>query len=353
MVTQLYSGKCFKSMSQIPATGNPGDLLLDLNDGTLYVWDPLANLGAGGWVLKVDLVQPYDYLCTSSMIIYVINNGIKTLRKVAHLCPGDKLLDVFTATMYELQCNCTWLVVANLNLGPQGIQGPTGQTGAVGQTGSTGATGLGATGFTGATGPSGSGPTGPTGLGATGVTGATGPSGSGPTGPTGLQGDTGVTGASGSGPTGPAGPAGPDGGIGPQGDPGATGPTGGIGPTGNGGSAVLFWNSGGVTLAATLGDKYIGWGFISGAATDTQIIASVAGTLGTFYVRSGANLSATAAFSLAVNGIVVSTVTIPIGFNTGTMNAGVAVNAGDEISLVTSTSTNPVTLRGSVILTTN
>ena len=337
-VDRIYSGKCFSSNANIPATGTAGDLLLDLNDGTLYVWDPLANLGLGGWVLKTDLAQPFFYLCDNN-VIYAILDGIKTAKEYFCMCPGDMLLDVFTATMYELQCNGTWIATCHLNLGPQGPQGETGQTGPFGMTGPTGPEGP--QGVQGIQGPLG--PTGPQGI--QGIQGVQGIQGQvGPTGSQGTQGTQGIQGIQGeTGPTGSQGLIGPTG----AGDPGPTGP---LGPTGGAGRTTLFWNSGNAILTNVLGNKFIGWGEIYVDEEPGQIIVPYNCTVQSLYVRTGANLGVTASFSLCVNGVVVASMVINAGFNSGVITPGTVIVAGDELAICTSTTSNLVTVRASAQL---
>jgi Collagen triple helix repeat (20 copies) len=216
------------TVSDLPATGNPGDLWTVAATGHAYVWNPSSFRAVGGWVDMGQWEGP---------------------------------------------------------TGPQGVQGPQGQQGVQGATGATGPQGnQGPAGPTGATGPQGPiGNTGPAGsTGPQGPIGNTGPQGiAGPTGPVGPQGPAGPAGADGTsvvlkgavptqadlpatgntygdlwitsdtgdgwvwtspgswvnvgpiqGPAGPAGPAGATGATGPEGPQGATGSTGATGPPG-------------------------------------------------------------------------------------------------------------------------
>ena len=165
----------FNNVSQLPATGSPGDSYLI--DGDLYVWSATSN----SWENVGTIQGPQG------------------------------------------------------NTGAQGPQGPQGNTGPQGATGPAGPQGpQGATGATGAQGPQGN--TGP--QGATGPIGPQGPQGEvGATGATGPQGNTGPQGATG--PMGPQGEDGATGATGPQGNTGPQGPQGATGPQGPAGSANI------------------------------------------------------------------------------------------------------------------
>jgi hypothetical protein len=318
-------------MNNAPPTGNEGDLILDFNDGTIYVWDDLANAGNGGWVLDTGISRPFNYLCGD--IIYVVStDNIQLLSD--GLIPGDVILDIFTATLYELQADGTWSEGCHLNLGPQG---PTGVTGNTGPYGFTGPTGPGATGMTGA--PGETGPTGPIGdpgsIGDPGPTGETGPTGStGPIGDPGSIGDPGPTGETG--PTGPIGDQGPTGETGPLGETGPTGPTGQTGPVGPTGGArtILSWNSGGSNIVGnTASSQFIGWGEVLGIETQGAILIPYNGTIQQLRVLLGTSVSAPGVLvNVCVDGVVVGGVLIS-GTNVGVTNLSVPVTAGQRISI--------------------
>ena len=343
-VDEIYKGICVKGMNNAPLTANEGDLLLDLDDGTIYVWNSLVS----GWVLNQGIVRPIAYLCDTK-IYYVTTGSACAYSKVKHLVPGDMLLEVFTATLYELQDNGTWIEGSHLNLGPQGPTGVTGQTGPYGYTGSTGQKGdtgvtgpigqTGPYGFTGSTGQKGdTGVTGPLGqTGPLGVTGSTGQKGdTGVTGPLGQTGPLGVTGSTGQkGDTGVTGAIGQTGPLGLTGATGQKGDTGVIGPTGPGGTrTILSWNSGNSLIASTSATQYIGWGEILPIEAQASVIAPYNGTITHIRVYLGSSPSIPGVIvNVCINGVVIGSGWTIVGTNTASATLSQAVVAGDRISI--------------------
>jgi uncharacterized protein (TIGR02145 family) len=260
--------------------------------------------------------------------------------------------------------------------GPIGLTGPAGATGPQGPAGPQGPIGL--TGSTGAQGPIGL-------TGAAGVTGATGPQG--PIGQTGPSGATGATG-----PQGPIGLTGPTGATGAQGPIGLTGPA---GPTGSGYSngttvnQMMYWNgTAWVTLSPPQNQGQI-LTFCNGSLTWTiggvcpaslaTLITTTPSSITSTTASSGGNISNDGGGTITARGVVWSTTQNPTialttktnnGTGTGSFTSSItglspgtvyyvrayATNSagtayGNQQTLTTATSSNPVDVDGNVYTT--
>jgi len=224
--------------------------------------------------------------------------------------------------------------------GDPGVDGFDGAPGAPGAAGATGAQGAGAPGFDGDEGPAGQpGPPGPSGAtGAQGLVGA--PGFDGEAGPDGLPGAPGVAGATGA--QGPSGAPGFDGDAGADGLPGAPAPAG----YGTVAGFVMFGNAQGIGI----GNFYGPWLNYAEDATGTvesllSVTMPAAGVLTNFRMKytGGATSTGAATAVLRKNGVnTAMTATVPNGGTSASDTThSVSVNAGDEIAIISTTSSTP------------
>lgn len=197
----------------------------------------------------------------------------------------------------------------------------------------------GVTGPTGPQGPQGdTGPIGPPGFPGLGLgKGAAGPTG--PTGSQGPQGDTGPTGPQGD--TGPAGPPGPmgsgDGAVGSTGPTGPQGDTGPVGPGAIGAYGYVYNLADDTSTIVTAGNDvpFSSNGALSEVSHAEGLAEVVIPNDGTYKIDYAVNsiVGFSANIVLAVNGALVPSTNIPIGFNGNSGTAILILKAGDIITI--------------------
>jgi hypothetical protein len=142
-------------MSCTPDDGQEGDLVLDTQTGIVYKYVVIDNEGL--WMLY-NITKPFYFYCITTghiMCIMIVESRcvVIDICDVCILFPGDLLIEVNSAIVYEMSDNCVWEPHCNLQLGPTGLKGDTGDDGMVGATGPDGE--MGPVGPTGAVGPTG------------------------------------------------------------------------------------------------------------------------------------------------------------------------------------------------------